>query len=157
MKLNVNGTDVEIPANMAGDRLLWVLRDHLALNGPKYGCGVGACGACTVQIDGEAQRSCLVIAQDATGKIIVTLEGLGNGKADGLHPVQKAWIEASVPQCGYCQNGQIMTAAVLLAANPVATPDDIATAMDSVLCRCGTHVRIKAAIIKAQEAMKAGG
>lgn len=157
MKLNVNGTDVEILANMAGDRLLWVLRDHLALNGPKYGCGVGACGACTVQIDGEAQRSCLVIAQDATSKIIVTLEGLGNGTADGLHPVQKAWIEASVPQCGYCQNGQIMTAAALLAANPVATPDDIATAMDSVLCRCGTHVRIKAAIIKAHEAMKAGG
>lgn len=156
MVLNVNGRNIEIPASMADDRLLWVLRDHAGLNGPKYGCGVGACGACTVHIDGEAQRACLIAAQDAASKSIVTLEGIGAGHPDGLHPVQKAWIAASVPQCGYCQNGQIMAAVALLTSTPEATPEDINSAMDPILCRCGTHVRIKAAILTAQSAIKAG-
>jgi aerobic-type carbon monoxide dehydrogenase small subunit (CoxS/CutS family) len=111
MRFQLNGTPVEIPSSMADDRLLWLLRDHFALNGPKYGCGSGVCGACVVLVDGEPQRACLMAAADADGRKVVTLEGLGAGHADGLHPVQRAWIEASVPQCGYCQNGQVMTAA----------------------------------------------
>ncbi|MGL4406640.1 MAG: (2Fe-2S)-binding protein, partial [Notoacmeibacter sp.] len=144
MRFNLNGNDVGIPPLMAEDRLLWLLRDHFALNGAKFGCGVGACGACVVHVNGVAERACLIQAADVAGKTVVTLEGLGVGQPNGLHPVQQAWLEASVPQCGYCQNGQIMTAAALLAANPAANAEDIAAAMDDVICRCGTQQRIKA-------------
>jgi aerobic-type carbon monoxide dehydrogenase small subunit (CoxS/CutS family) len=156
MRFELNGTPVEIPSSMAGDRLLWLLRDHFALNGPKYGCGSGVCGACVVLVDGEPQRACLMAAADADGRKVVTLEGLGAGHADGLHPVQRAWIEASVPQCGYCQNGQVMTAAALLAASPGAGEDAIAAAMDDVVCRCGTQTRIRAAIALAQDKLREG-
>lgn len=150
----LNGRPVEPPMAMAGDRLLWVLRDHFGLNGPRYGCGAGLCGSCTVHVDGRAERSCLLAARDVEGRTVTTLEGLGTGRPDGLHPVQAAWIEASVPQCGYCQNGQVMTAAALLAARPDAGPGDIADAMDDVLCRCGTQPRIKAAIALAQRKLR---
>lgn len=151
MRLTVNGKPADVPDDYAGDPLLYVLRDHLGLNGPKYGCGVGACGACTVHIDGTAQRACLVTTADVAEADIVTLEGL---MADGaLHPVQAAWIAHSVPQCGYCQNGQIMTAVALLSANPRAGEAEIAAAMDGVVCRCGTHARIRRAIAAAQAQM----
>lgn len=154
MRFKLNGDNVDLPKAMRDDRLLWVLRDYFALNGPKYGCGVGACGACVVHVDGEAVRSCLLTGANIVGRSVVTLEGLGAGHADRLHPVQRAWIEASVPQCGYCQNGQVMTAAALLNVRPDASSVDIETAMDEVICRCGTHQRIKAAIALAQRTMK---
>lgn len=154
MHFVLNGRAAAIPESMADDRLLWVLRDHLALNGPKYGCGVGVCGACVIHVDGVAERACLLTAKDIDGQNVTTLEGLGSGAAGGLHPVQQAWIEAGVPQCGYCQNGQVMTAAALLNANPSAPPADIAAAMDSVICRCGTQRRIATAIDLAQQMMR---
>lgn len=157
MQFVLNGREQEIPAAMAEDRLLWVLRDHFVLNGPKYGCGIGACGACVVHVDGVAQRSCLLNAADVAGRSITTLENLGAGQSNGLHPVQQAWIEASVPQCGYCQNGQIMTAAALLSTNISASASEIAAAMDEVICRCGTQARISAAIMAAQRAMREAG
>jgi aerobic-type carbon monoxide dehydrogenase small subunit (CoxS/CutS family) len=151
MRLKLNGQDVEIPADQGDEPLLFVLRDHFNLNGPKYGCGVGACGACVVLVDGAAQRSCLLTPADVEAASVTTQEGL---MADGdLHPLQQAWIDHSVPQCGYCQNGQIMTAAGLLQQNPQATGEDIADAMDGVICRCGTQVRIRAAIADAQQRM----
>jgi aerobic-type carbon monoxide dehydrogenase small subunit (CoxS/CutS family) len=153
MRFILNGAEAEAPAPYAEDRLLWLLRDHFALNGPKYGCGVGACGACVVHVDGRAERACLLAVRDVAGRRVTTLEGLGASSPDGLHPVQAAWIEASVPQCGYCQNGQVMAAAALLAANPAAAPAEIAAAMDEVVCRCGTHARIKAAVGLAQRKM----
>ena len=122
--------------------LLWVLRDHLNLLGTKYGCGISQCGACTVHIDGEPQRSCIVTAAQAAGKKIVTIEGLGK---PGLHKIQKAWIEHEVPQCGYCQTGMIMSAAALLAKKPKPTDADIDDAMTN-LCRCGTYARVRKAI-----------
>jgi isoquinoline 1-oxidoreductase subunit alpha len=154
MHFTLNGKEVDVPPAMADDRLLWVLRDHFALNGPKFGCGVGACGACVVLVDGAAMRACLLSASDVVGKSILTLEGLGQGHRDGLHPVQKAWIETNVPQCGYCQNGQVMTAAALLATKPAATAQDIASAMDAVICRCGTQNRIANAIVLAQRKLR---
>lgn len=150
MRFTLNGKELDIPSAFAEDRLLWLLRDHFFLNGPKYGCGIGACGACVIHLDGEAQRSCLLMARDVAGRSVVTLEHLGAGHDSGLHPVQKAWIDASVPQCGYCQNGQIMTAAALLAAKPKATARDISAAMDDVICRCGTQQRIRTAVVAAQ-------
>jgi aerobic-type carbon monoxide dehydrogenase small subunit (CoxS/CutS family) len=123
--------------------LLWVLRDSLKLTGTKYGCGIAQCGACTVLIDGRATRSCMTPAAAAVGKAITTIEGLS---ADGTHPVQLAWIEFDVPQCGYCQSGQIMQAAALLARNPVPSDAEIMRAMEGNLCRCGTYQRIKRAI-----------
>lgn len=146
MRFTLNAAAVEAPESMADDRLLWVLRDHFGLNGPKYGCGVGVCGACVVHVDQQAERACLLIAKDIAGRSIVTLEGLGKGRPDGLHPVQRAWIEASVPQCGYCQNGQIMMAAALIATKTKASACEIASAMDQVICRCGTQARIKTAV-----------
>jgi isoquinoline 1-oxidoreductase alpha subunit len=134
---------VDVPGDMP---LLWVLRDILDLKGSKFGCGAGLCGACTVHLDGEAVRSCLVSAKDVGAKKITTIEGLS---ADGSHPVQRAWEELDVPQCGYCQAGQIMTAAALLRQKPSPTDADIADAMNGNLCRCGTYVRIRAAIRKA--------
>jgi isoquinoline 1-oxidoreductase subunit alpha len=156
MRFTLNGKIVVFPAAMGDDRLLWLLRDHFALNGPKYGCGVGVCGACVVHLDGEAVRSCGLKAEAVNGRIVTTLEGLGRDKPSGLHPVQAAWVAGSVPQCGYCQNGQIMTAAALLDKTPTATSAVIAAAMDDVICRCGTHARIKTAIDAAKRIMKGG-
>ena len=129
--------------------LLWVLRDVLALTGTKYGCGMGLCGACTVHVDGEPVRSCTLPIESVRGKRVTTIEGLGRGQADNRHPVQRAWLEEAVVQCGYCQSGQLMCAAALLARTP--KPDDAAidAAMAGVLCRCGTYQRIRAAIHRA--------
>jgi isoquinoline 1-oxidoreductase alpha subunit len=123
--------------------LLWVLRDSLGLTGTKYSCGKGLCGSCTVHLDGEAIRSCSTPLSEATGREILTIEGLS---ADGRHPLQVAWIEVHVPQCGYCQPGQIMMAAALLAEKPDPSDADIDAAMDGILCRCGTYQRIRRAI-----------
>jgi isoquinoline 1-oxidoreductase alpha subunit len=128
--------------------LLWALRDLLNMTGTKYGCGIGLCGACTVHIDGAATRSCQTTLATAASKQIVTIEGLGG---DGLHPVQEAWIAEQVPQCGYCQPGQIMSAAALLAKKPHATDSDINDAMAGNLCRCATYFRIRNAIHRAAE------
>ncbi len=133
--------------------LLWVLRDELGITGPKYGCGVAQCGACTVHVDGAAVRSCQALIGDLAGAEIVTIEGLGAGS---LHAVQQAWVEHQVPQCGYCQTGQIMQAAALLDLNAAPTDDDIDAAMAGNLCRCGTYVRIRAAIHAAATKMAEG-
>jgi isoquinoline 1-oxidoreductase alpha subunit len=143
--LNVNGQDrkLDVPAETP---LLWTLRDTLILTGTKYGCGVGLCGACTVHLDGNAVRSCVTPVSAAAGKKIVTIEGLASGNS---HPLQVAWIAEDVPQCGYCQSGQIMTAAALLAKNPSPSDEDITNAMTGNLCRCGTYNRIRKAIHRA--------
>jgi len=140
--VTINGIAHEIDADERMP-LLWALRDSLGLTGTKYGCGIGACGACTVHIDGEPTRSCLTPLGSVAGKSVTTIEGLG---ADGLHAVQHAWIEENVPQCGYCQAGQIMSAAALLARNPQPTDEQIDSAMAGNLCRCGTYQRIRKAI-----------
>jgi len=144
-KLTVNGqsTNVDVPADMP---LLWVIRDVLNLHGTKYGCGIGQCGACTVHLNGRAVRSCQTQVSVAAGAKITTLEGLS---PDGTHPLQLAWQEIDVPQCGYCQAGQIMSAAALLAAKPEPTDQDIDAAMNGNLCRCGTYLRVREAIHKA--------
>ena len=126
--------------------LLWVLREHLKLTGTKFGCGIAACGACTVHIDGEAVRSCAMPVSLIAGKSVTTIEGLS---ADGSHPLQKAWIAEQVPQCGYCQSGQIMQAAPLLAGNKKPTREQIVAHMDGNICRCGTYLRIISAIERA--------
>jgi isoquinoline 1-oxidoreductase subunit alpha len=126
--------------------LLWYLRDQLQLTGSKYGCGIGLCGACTVHVDGAATRSCLMPMSNATGKDIVTIEGLS---ANGDHPVQQAWKALNVPQCGYCQTGQIMQAVALLKGKPKPTDQDIDVAMQGNICRCGTYQRIRQAIQQA--------
>ena len=123
--------------------LLWYLRDHAGLTGTKFGCGEGLCGACTVLVDGQPRRSCGVKMSAVEGRAVTTIEGLG---AAGLHPVQKAWIEAQAPQCGYCHPGQIMQAVALLEANPNPTRDEIKSYMNGVLCRCGTYLRILRAV-----------
>jgi isoquinoline 1-oxidoreductase subunit alpha len=133
--------------------LLWVLRENLSLTGSKYGCGMALCGACTVHLDGQPLRSCITPVSVAAGKRVTTIEGLSE-KVD--HPVQRAWIELDVPQCGYCQSGQLMSAAALLAQNGSPTDADIDTAMQGNICRCGTYQRIRAAIHRAA-ALKRGG
>ncbi len=145
--LNVNGksTTVDVPAETP---LLWVLRDVLNLKGTKYGCGVGQCGACTVHLRGKAVRSCSTPVSAVNGAPITTVEGLS---ADGSHPVQRAWMEIDVPQCGYCQAGQIMSAAALLAQKAKPTDADIDEAMTGNICRCGTYLRIRQAIHRAAE------
>ncbi|MEM1325199.1 MAG: (2Fe-2S)-binding protein [Bacteroidota bacterium] len=140
--LHVNGTSQEVNAS-SDTPLLWVLRDHLQLVGTKYGCGIGQCGACTVHIEGNAMRSCAIPVATAAGKKITTIEGLSE---KGDHPLQLAWKEHDVPQCGYCQAGQIMNAAALLDNNADPTDAEIETAMRGNICRCGTYNRIKAAI-----------
>ncbi len=155
MMFTLNRQAVTLPDDEADEPLLFVLRDRFALNGPKFGCGVGACGACTVLVDGAAQRSCLLAAADVAGAAITTLEGLAGG--DGLHPLQQAWIEHSVPQCGYCQNGQIMTAAALLADDPAADAAAVEDALDPVLCRCGSQARIRRAVLAAGRRMREAG
>ena len=142
IKLKVNGRD----RSFDGDPempLLWYLRDELAMLGTKFGCGVGLCGACTVHRDGEAIRSCSTPMRDTAGKKVTTIEGLST---DGTHPLQKAWMQANVPQCGYCQTGQIMQAAALLKKNRKPSDQDIDNAMSGNICRCGTYQRIRAAI-----------
>ena len=134
--------------------LLWVLRDELGLTGTKFGCGIAQCGACTVQIDGVAQRTCVLPVSAVEGKQITTIEGLS---PDGRHPVQQAWLAEDVPQCGYCQSGQIMAAAVLLRETPRPTDADIDDAMSGNLCRCGTYPRIRRAIHAAAELAAKGG
>jgi isoquinoline 1-oxidoreductase subunit alpha len=134
--------------------LLWVLRDHLGLTGTKYGCGMALCGACTVHVDGQAVRSCVMPISAAAGKSVLTIEGLSR---DGSHPLQQAWIAEEVPQCGYCQSGQIMAAAVLLRENPRPSDADIDDAMSGNICRCGTYQRIRRAIHRAAAAPAEGG
>lgn len=145
MKLKVNGVerDVAAPEEMP---LLWVLRDLLGLTGTKYGCGMAQCGACTVHVDGRAVRSCVLPVSAVRGRAVTTIEGLSAGR---LHPVQRAWIEEDVVQCGYCQPGQIMAAAGLLAALPDPTDADIDAALSANLCRCGTYQRIRSAVHRA--------
>jgi isoquinoline 1-oxidoreductase subunit alpha len=147
--LNVNGADhaLEVDPEMP---LLWALRDLLNLTGTKYGCGIGACGACTVLIDGGAERSCVVTAKDAAGKRIRTIEDLG---AERMHPLQQAWIGHQVPQCGYCQSGMLIAAAALLARNADPSDAEIDAAMTNI-CRCGTYPRVRAAIHAAARAMR---
>jgi isoquinoline 1-oxidoreductase subunit alpha len=150
--LTINGK----PQRFDGDPempLLWVLRDELSLKGTKFGCGMGLCGACTILVNGEATRSCVMSAADAIGKKITTIEGISR---DGSHPVQRAWEAVDVPQCGYCQTGQIMSACALLAKKKSPTDSDIDAAMSGNICRCGTYGRIRAAIHKAADNMKAG-
>ena len=150
--IEVNGTKrtVDVDGDMP---LLWVLRDVLALTGTKYGCGMALCGACTVHLEGAPVRSCVTPVSAASGKRITTIEGLS---PDSSHPVQRAWIELDVPQCGYCQSGQIMSAAALLAQNAQPSDAEIDAAMGGNICRCGTYQRIRAAIHRAA-ALKAGG
>ena len=151
MKLNVNGSEREVdaPADMP---LLWVLRDLMGLTGTKFGCGIAQCGACTVHIDGAPLRACITPVAAVAGKKITTSEGLS---ADGQHPVQQAWAELDVVQCGYCQSGQIMSAVALLAVIPKPTDTDIDQAMSGNICRCGTYPRIRAAVHRAAEIDKA--
>ncbi len=145
IRLQVNGKDYRLEVE-ADTPLLWVLRDTIGLTGTKDGCGIALCGACTVQVDGAPVRSCVTPVSAVAGKRITTIEGLS---AHGEHPVQKAWIALNVPQCGYCQSGQIMAAAALLAKTPKPTDAEIDTAMSGQLCRCGTYPRIRAAIKRA--------
>ena len=150
--LSINGQSHETDA--APDTpLLWVIRDHLGMTGTKFGCGMGLCGACTVHLDGVATRSCHLTLKEAQGKAITTIEGLSK---DRSHPVQKAWLEIDVPQCGYCQSGQIMSAVALLKTNPAPSDADIDNAMSGNLCRCGTYPRIRKAVHRAAELMKTG-
>ena len=145
LQLDVNGQRHEV--EMESDTpLLWVLRDGLKLTGTKFGCGIALCGSCVVLVDGKPVRSCVVPVSQVAGQSITTIEGLSE---DSSHAVQKAWIEEQVPQCGYCQSGQILTAAALLEHNPAPTDADIEQAMSEVLCRCGTYPRIRTAVKKA--------
>ena len=152
MQINVNGKsqEVDVEPDMP---LLWVLRDVMGLTGTKFGCGIAQCGACTVHLDGQAVRSCSMPVSAAAGKRVVTIEGLS---ADSSHPLQKAWVALDVPQCGYCQCGQIMAAAALLAKTPKPTDKDIDTAMTNI-CRCGTYQRVRAAIHQAAGTAQGGG
>ncbi|MEM8890384.1 MAG: (2Fe-2S)-binding protein [Bacteroidota bacterium] len=147
--LKVNGKEHQVDVS-PDTPVLWVLRDHLQLVGTKFGCGMAQCGACTIHVDGNAMRSCSVPVQAVSDKPLTTIEGLSE---EGDHPLQEAWIEHDVPQCGYCQAGQIMNAAAFLEQNPNPTDEEIATAMNGNICRCGTYLRIKAAIKTAAENM----
>lgn len=140
--LKVNGKNAEVDVD-PDTPVLWVLRDHLKLVGTKYGCGIAQCGACTVHLNGTAVRSCSLPVSSVGNQAITTIEGLSE---DASHPLQEAWIEHDVPQCGYCQAGQIMSAAALLAQNPAPTDEEIETGMSGNICRCGTYLRIRAAI-----------
>ncbi|MFT5131963.1 MAG: isoquinoline 1-oxidoreductase alpha subunit [Gammaproteobacteria bacterium] len=148
--MNINGKDVnvDVDENMP---LLWFLRDELELTGTKYGCGIGTCGACTVHVDGAATRACLTPVSGVMGKQVTTIEGLST---EGTHPLQKAWLANNVPQCGYCQAGQIMGAADFLKKNPEPKAEDVDYAMSAHICRCGTYQRIKKAILEAAAEMQ---
>ncbi len=147
LKLNGQNHDVDVDENTP---LLWVIRDEIGLTGTKFGCGIGACGACTVHLDGDPIRSCITPVSAAEGSEITSIEGLSE---ENNHPVQRAWLELQTPQCGYCQSGQIMSAAALLEANPKPTDKDIDDAMSGNLCRCGTYPRIRKAIHRSAELM----
>jgi isoquinoline 1-oxidoreductase alpha subunit len=149
INLNVNGKNqtVDVDPNTP---VLWVLRDHLNLTGTKYGCGIAQCGACTIHLDGTAVRSCSLPVSSAEGAQITTIEGLSE---NGDHPVQQAWLEHDVPQCGYCQAGQIMTAVALLKSNPEPSDAEIESGMNGNICRCGTYLRIKAAVKTASKSL----
>jgi aerobic-type carbon monoxide dehydrogenase small subunit (CoxS/CutS family) len=149
-KLNGKDSSADVAADMP---LLWVLRETLQMTGTKYGCGMSLCGACTVHVDGEAVRACITPVSSIEGKSVTTIEGLS---ADSSHPLQQAWLAEDVPQCGYCQSGQIMSAAALLAKNPAPSDEDIDTAMSGNICRCGTYGRIRKAIHRAADMMKGG-
>ena len=140
-QLNGEPVSVDLPADTP---LLWIVREHFQLTGSKFGCGMGLCGACTMHVDGIASRTCILPIAAVAGKSVTTIEGLGN--AEELHPVQEAWLEHNVPQCGYCQPGQIMSASALLANNPKPSDSDIEAAMSGNICRCGTYPRIRKAI-----------
>ncbi len=153
MDLQINGQTYTVP-DQPDRPLLWVIRDEIGLTGTKFGCGVGMCGSCTVHIDGVATRSCLTYISTVAGKAIRTLEGLAETGADGevkLHPVQEAFLEEQVHQCGYCMTGQMMTAAAFLEKNPNPSDEEITAAMNNLYCRCGTHVRIRKAVKRAAE------
>lgn len=151
VELNINGKAMSV-ATEPDTPLLWAIREHLQLTGTKYGCGVGLCGACVVHVDGKAVKSCQISVSRAAGSNIRTIEGLS---PDASHPLQKAWIAEQVPQCGYCQSGQIMQAAELLEKNPTPSREQIVQHMDAVICRCGTYTRIVAAIQRAAKEMQA--
>lgn len=151
IKLQVNGETRTVDADPSMP-LLWALRDLLGLRGTKYGCGIAACGACTVHLDGKPVRSCVVPLSAVADAQVTTVEGLG-----GDHPLQQAWIEEQVPQCGYCQSGQLMQAAALLESNPNPTREEVRDAMNGVLCRCGTYVRIESAVQRAAGLMRKEG
>ena len=151
MALNLNGQNHDIPADWADEPLLFLLREQFGLMGAKFGCGVGICGACTIIIDGVPARACITRAGDVDGLSVRTIEGLAKG--DTLHPLQQAWLDHAVPQCGYCQAGQIMAAVALLEQAPDPSADEIDAAMDANLCRCGTYPRIRAAILSAAGAL----
>lgn len=156
LQLTINGArhDIELPEDTP---LLWALRDGLGLAGTKFGCGRGLCGACTVHLDGEPVRSCVTPASAALGREVTTIEGLGDpAEVSSLHPVQQAWIEGSVAQCGYCQSGQIMAAAALLDSTPEPSDADIERALSGNLCRCGTYPLIRAAVHRAAELKRSG-
>jgi len=150
-KLNGNDVSIDVVPEMP---LLWVLRDELGLTGTKYGCGIAQCGVCTVLMNGQAIRSCVIPVSAVAGQAITTIEGLGT--PDALHPVQAAWVETQAAQCGYCQSGQIMQAIALLDGNPDPTDQDIDRAMSGNLCRCGTYPQIRAAVKVAAQKLKAG-
>ena len=154
ISFRVNSKNVEFDGDDSTP-LLWVLRDHAKLTGSKYGCGIGQCGACTVHVDGSAQRSCITPVSSMQGRDVTTIEGLAPGE-DELHPVQQAWLEIDVPQCGYCQAGQIMATAALLQINPSPTDEEINASLTNI-CRCGTYPRIRKAIHRAAELAAKGG
>lgn len=151
--LNVNGDSHDLDVDPTTP-LLWVIREQIGLIGTKFGCGIAQCGACTVHLNGLPIRSCVTPVQAAVGQQITTIEGVGS-VANGLHPVQQAWIDEQVPQCGYCQSGQVMSAVALLNSNPSPTDEDIDNAMDGNICRCGTYSRIRRGIKQAALAMNA--
>ena len=151
--LSINGDDRTLDVDPTTP-LLWVLRDYAGLTGTKFGCGMAQCGACTVLIDGAPTRSCVLPAQAATGREVTTIEGL-NRSRPGLHPLQQAWIDEQVPQCGYCQSGQIMAAAALLERNPEPDDNAIDSAMSGIICRCGTYTRIRRGIKRAAQVIRA--
>ena len=153
ISVSVNGRKYEVEAS-PDTPLLWVLREHLGLTGTKFGCGRSLCGACTVHVDGKAMRSCVTPVSSVSGREVITIEGLS---PDGSHPVQQAWIDEDVPQCGYCHSGQVMSAAALLKENPEPSDAEINRAMAGNICRCGTYERIRRAIHRAGEMLAEGG
>ena len=151
INFQLNNTSVQVYID-PDTPLLWVVRDHFKLKGSKFGCGMGLCGACTMHVNGEAVRTCTLPIAAVQGAAIISIEGLGT--PDNLHPLQQAWVEHSVPQCGYCQSGQLMSASALLQKNPNPTDDDIDVAMNGNICRCGTYSKIKSAIKSGAEVMR---
>jgi isoquinoline 1-oxidoreductase alpha subunit len=153
--LNINGQDYPLDVDPATP-LLWVIRDYAGLPGTKFGCGIAQCGACTIHLNGQPVRSCVIPAQAAVGQAVTTIEGIA-GQEGALHPVQQAWIDEQVPQCGYCQSGQIMSAVALLEKNPAPSDADIDVAMAGIVCRCGTYPRIRRGIHRAALAITEPG